>query len=92
MGACFSLVFHDCPLHINSTATWIHPNTSRQFLLIGAEEGIFTLDMDELHEAAMVLIHKRRCSWLNVQKNILMAVQGLIINCSIMKLKCTVMF
>ncbi|CAG9533857.1 unnamed protein product [Cercopithifilaria johnstoni] len=76
MGACFSLVFHDCPLHINSTATWIHPNTSRQFLLIGAEEGIFTLDMDELHEAAMVLIHKRRCSWLYVQKNILMAVQG----------------
>uniref|UniRef100_A0A915PRB6 Mitogen-activated protein kinase kinase kinase kinase n=1 Tax=Setaria digitata TaxID=48799 RepID=A0A915PRB6_9BILA len=76
MGACFSLIFHDCPLHINSTATWIHPNTSRQFLLIGAEEGIFTLDMDELHEAAMVLIHKRRCSWLHVQKNILMAVQG----------------
>ncbi|VDK76319.1 unnamed protein product [Litomosoides sigmodontis] len=76
MGACFSLIFHDCPLHINSTATWIHPNTSRQFLLIGAEEGIFTLDMDELHEAAMILIHKRRCSWLYVQKNILMAVQG----------------
>ncbi|MCP9264559.1 M4K5 [Dirofilaria immitis] len=76
MGACFSLIFHDCPLHINSTATWIHPNSSRQFLLIGAEEGIFTLDMDELHEAAMVLIHKRRCSWLNVQKNILMAIQG----------------
>ncbi|VDM19696.1 unnamed protein product [Wuchereria bancrofti] len=76
MGACFSLIFHDCPLHINSTATWIHPNTSRQFLLIGAEEGIFTLDMDELHEAAMLLIHKRRCSWLYVQKNTLMAVQG----------------
>ncbi|VDN08307.1 unnamed protein product [Thelazia callipaeda] len=76
MGACFSLIFHDCPLHINSTATWVHPNNSRQFLLIGAEEGIFTLDMDELHEAAMILIHKRRCSWLHVQKNILMAIQG----------------
>lgn len=76
MGACFSLVFHDCPVHINITATWVHPHTSRQFLLVGAEEGIFTLDMDELHEAAMVLIHKRRCSWLHVQKNILMAVQG----------------
>uniref|UniRef100_A0A915ATY1 Mitogen-activated protein kinase kinase kinase kinase n=5 Tax=Parascaris univalens TaxID=6257 RepID=A0A915ATY1_PARUN len=76
MGACFSLIFHDCPLHINSTASWTHPSSSRHFLLIGAEEGIFTLDMDELHEAAMLLIHKRRCAWLHVQKSVLMAVQG----------------
>ena len=76
MGACFSVIFHDCPLHVNSTASWANPNSSRHFLMIGAEEGIFTLDMDELHDAAMVLIHKRRCSWLHVQKNVLMAVQG----------------
>lgn len=80
MGACFSVIFHDCPLHVNSTASWANPSTSRHFLMVGAEEGIFSLDMDELHDATMVLIHKRRCSWLHVQKNVLMAVQGL---CSI---------
>ncbi|VDD96285.1 unnamed protein product [Enterobius vermicularis] len=76
MGACFSVIFHDCPLHVNSTASWANPSTSRHFLMVGAEEGIFSLDMDELHDATMVLIHKRRCSWLHVQKNVLMAVQG----------------
>lgn len=77
MGACFSVIFHDCPLHVNTTASWANPTTSRHFLMIGAEEGIFSLDMDELHDATMVLIHKRRCSWLHVKNNVLMAVQGL---------------
>ncbi|MFH4973788.1 hypothetical protein AB6A40_000497 [Gnathostoma spinigerum] len=76
MGACFSLIFHNCPLRINTTALWTHPHSLRNLLIIGAEEGIFTLDMEELYDSAMVLIHKRRCSWLHVQMNILMAVQG----------------
>ncbi|VDK46772.1 unnamed protein product [Anisakis simplex] len=76
MGACFSLIFHDCPLHINCTASWMHPTTLRHLLMIGSEEGIFALDLSELHDAAMCLIHKRRCAWLHVHKNVLMAIQG----------------
>lgn len=76
MGACFSLIFGDCPLHINCTVTWTNESNFRQLLIIGAEEGIFTLNMNELYDAAMVLIHKKRCAWLYVQKNTLMAVQG----------------
>jgi [mitogen-activated protein kinase] kinase 5 len=53
MGAGFSNIFHDCPLRINCTASWIHPESKHQFVIVGAEEGIFTLDLNELHEAAM---------------------------------------
>uniref|UniRef100_A0A914X879 Mitogen-activated protein kinase kinase kinase kinase n=1 Tax=Plectus sambesii TaxID=2011161 RepID=A0A914X879_9BILA len=76
MGACFSKIFADCPLRINCTASWIHPETKDQLVLVGAEEGIFTLNLNELHEAVMDKIHARRCSWLYVVKDVLMAIQG----------------
>jgi hypothetical protein len=76
MGACFSKIFHDCPLRINGTATWTHPDSKHQLLIVGAEEGIFTLDLGELHEAVMDQIHARRCSWVYVVKDVLMAIQG----------------
>lgn len=50
MGACFFNVFHDCQLRVNCVASWVHPANRKQFLLLGAEEGIFTLNLTELHE------------------------------------------
>jgi hypothetical protein len=56
MGACFNNIFHSCHLHVNYTASWTHPLSGRQLLFIGADEGIFSLDFGELHEASMTLV------------------------------------
>lgn len=76
MGACFSKVFNGCPLTINCTASWIHPETRDQHLLIGAEEGMFTLNMNELHEAEIVQVYPRRTTWLYVIKDFAMSLSG----------------
>uniref|UniRef100_A0A1Q3G141 Mitogen-activated protein kinase kinase kinase kinase n=1 Tax=Culex tarsalis TaxID=7177 RepID=A0A1Q3G141_CULTA len=76
MGACFSKVFNACPLHIHCTASWIHPDTRDQHLMIGAEEGIFNLNMNELHDAAIEQLYPRRTVWLYVIKDILMSLSG----------------
>ncbi|TKR86573.1 hypothetical protein L596_011142 [Steinernema carpocapsae] len=64
------------PLRINCSATWTNTITNRQYLLVGSEEGIYSLDLSELHEASMTLLQRKRTSWMYVMKNTLMAIQG----------------
>lgn len=78
MGACFSKVFNGCPLHINCTASWINPDTRDQHIIIGADEGIFNLNMNEIHDAVIDQLYPRRTVWLYVIKDVLMSLSGMI--------------
>ncbi|XP_076305968.1 mitogen-activated protein kinase kinase kinase kinase 3-like isoform X5 [Tachypleus tridentatus] len=76
MGACFSKVFDGCPLNIHCTASWVHPDTRDQNILFGCEEGIYTLNMNQLHDASMEQLYPRRTTWMFIIKNILMSLSG----------------
>jgi hypothetical protein len=76
MGACFTKVFNECPLKILCSASWIHPETRDQHILLGCEEGLYTLNLNELHDACIDQLFPRRTAWIFVIKDILMSLSG----------------
>ncbi|KAL7978300.1 hypothetical protein Chor_014839 [Crotalus horridus] len=57
---------------------WIasYTQSSYLYLVVGAEEGIYTLNLHELHEDTMEKLLPHRCSWLYCINNTLLTLAG----------------
>ncbi|CAM4789742.1 unnamed protein product [Rotaria magnacalcarata] len=76
MGAGFMKIFNQCPLEIYASYCWVNSETKDEFVFIAAEEGIYSLNLNELHDATLELLYPRRTTWLFVNDNILWSISG----------------
>ncbi|XP_073494079.1 mitogen-activated protein kinase kinase kinase kinase 1 [Phyllobates terribilis] len=68
-------IFNGCPLKIHSATTWKHPTSKDLHVILGAEQGIFTLNRSE-SQASLDLLVPGRTTWVYSINNVLMSITG----------------
>ncbi|KAM4019672.1 mitogen-activated protein kinase kinase kinase kinase 1 isoform 2-T2 [Anomaloglossus baeobatrachus] len=68
-------IFNGCPLKIHSATTWKHPTSKDIHVILGAEQGIFTLNRSE-SQASLDLLVPGRTTWVYSINNVLMSITG----------------
>ncbi|XP_060113495.1 mitogen-activated protein kinase kinase kinase kinase 1 [Heteronotia binoei] len=71
----FRKVFNECPLHVTSATSWVHPDTKEPHLILSAEEGIFALNQSD-PEPTLELLYHSRTTWVYSIENVLMSLSG----------------
>ncbi|XP_073454828.1 mitogen-activated protein kinase kinase kinase kinase 1 isoform X2 [Aquarana catesbeiana] len=68
-------IFNGCPLKIHSATTWRHPTTKDMHVILGAEQGIYTLNLSE-SQASLDLLTSGWTTWVYSINNVLMSITG----------------
>ncbi|KAM8952255.1 mitogen-activated protein kinase kinase kinase kinase 1 [Pelodytes ibericus] len=71
----FKKIFNGSPLKIHCATCWDDPTTHDMHIILGAEEGIFTLNRGESHPS-LDLLFPGRTIWVYCINNVLMSVSG----------------
>ncbi|XP_047138761.1 mitogen-activated protein kinase kinase kinase kinase 5 isoform X1 [Hydra vulgaris] len=74
---CFNKIFHECPITFTCSTSWTHPETKNHYLIFASvEDGIYSLNLDDLENIEMFQIFPRSCKWVYVVKNKLISISG----------------
>eukprot|EP00118_Oscarella_pearsei_P008309 m.41992 g.41992 ORF g.41992 m.41992 type:complete len:787 (+) comp33317_c0_seq5:304-2664(+) len=73
--ACFSKIFSGCPLKLHCASSWIDSNVKDQHILLGASEGLYTLNNSK-SDSTMDQLYPRQCTWMYVMANVLVTISG----------------
>lgn len=74
MQACFSKIFHGCPLKVNSATNWIHPESKEKYVLVGSEEGLYSLLLSNRLDAEMEQMYPKKIWWLYIFKDVMLSI------------------
>uniref|UniRef100_A0A8C5PQT9 Mitogen-activated protein kinase kinase kinase kinase 1 n=1 Tax=Leptobrachium leishanense TaxID=445787 RepID=A0A8C5PQT9_9ANUR len=72
----FKKIFNGCPLKTNSATSWEHPTSKDMHIILGSEEGIFTLNRAEA-EASLELVRCAKARRTTVQHQ----ARGTVVQC-----------
>ncbi|KAL7677904.1 hypothetical protein ACOME3_004134 [Neoechinorhynchus agilis] len=76
MGACFTKIFNQCPLQVKCACSFISNQSSEHRVVIGCDQGIYVLDLRELHEATLLSMFSKSTKWMYEKDGILWTLSG----------------